>query len=182
VPVNVVETLAGMEQAQKLSTIEKLDLLSENNLIEFSKNGIPRFKRYLDTSNGQLFGNMWTDIQNVQSQAKERIGYPTQKPELLLERIINMASNEGDTVLDPFMGGGTTIAVADRFNRQWIGIDQSAMAVKVTELRLQKQVELFSSPYTVQLHKYDYDTLRYKDAFQFEARNTQCQTARRYGA
>jgi DNA modification methylase len=169
VPVNVVETLAGIEQAQKLSTIEKLDLLSENNLIEFSKNGIPRFKRYLDASNGQLFGNMWTDIQNVQSQAKERIGYPTQKPEALLERIIKCASNEGDTVLDPFMGGGTTIAVADRLNRQWIGIDQSAMAVKVTELRLQKQADLFSSPYTVQLHKYDYDTLRYKDAFQFEA-------------
>jgi site-specific DNA-methyltransferase (adenine-specific) len=67
------------------------------------------------------------------------------------------------------MGGGTTIAVADRLNRQWIGIDQSAMAVKVTELRLQKQADLFSSPYTVQLHKYDYDTLRYKDAFQFES-------------
>jgi site-specific DNA-methyltransferase (adenine-specific) len=67
------------------------------------------------------------------------------------------------------MGGGTTIAVADRLNRQWIGVDQSAMAVKVTELRLQKQADLFSSAYTVQLHKYDYDTLRYKDAFQFEA-------------
>jgi site-specific DNA-methyltransferase (adenine-specific) len=80
-----------------------------------------------------------------------------------------MASNEGDLVLDPFMVGCTTIAVADRLNRQWIGVDQSAMAVKVTELRLQKQADLFSSPYTVQLHKYDYDTLRYKDAFQFEA-------------
>jgi site-specific DNA-methyltransferase (adenine-specific) len=64
-------------------------------------------------------------------------------------------------VLDPFMGGGTTIAVADRLNRQWIGVAQSAMAVKVTELRLQKQADLFSSPYTVQLHKYDYGTLRY---------------------
>jgi site-specific DNA-methyltransferase (adenine-specific) len=74
-----------------------------------------------------------------------------------------------DIVLDPVRGGGTTIAVADRLNRQWIGIDQSAMAVKVTELRLQKQADLFSSPYTVQLHKYDYDTLRYKGAFQFEA-------------
>jgi hypothetical protein len=78
--------------------------------------------------------------------AKERIGYPTQKPEALLERIINMASNDGDIVLDPFMGGGTTIAVADRLNRQWIGVDQSAMAVKATELRLQKQADLFSSP------------------------------------
>ncbi|MDR2194249.1 MAG: site-specific DNA-methyltransferase, partial [Treponema sp.] len=97
------------------------------------------------------------------------IGYPTQKPEELLYKLIFTASNEGDVVLDPFMGGGTTIAVADRLNRQWIGIDQSAMAVKVTEFRLQKQAELFSAPYTVQLHKYDYDTLRYKDAFQFES-------------
>jgi DNA modification methylase len=129
----------------------------------------PRLKRYLNEQKGQLLGDVWTDIQNVQSQSNERIGYPTQKPEALLERIIKMASNEGDIVLDPFMGGGTAIAVADRLNRQWIGIDQSAMAVKVTELRLQKQADLFSSPYTVQLHKYDYDTLRYKDAFQFES-------------
>jgi hypothetical protein len=57
----------------------------------------------------------------------------------------------------------------DRLNQQWIGVDQPAMAVKVTEVRLQKQADLFSSPYTVRLHKYDYDTLRYKDAFQFEA-------------
>jgi hypothetical protein len=80
-----------------------------------------------------------------------------------------MASNEGDIVLDPFVGGGTTIAVADRLNRQWIGIDQSPMAVKVTEFRLQKQTDLFTAPYTVQLYKYDYDTLRYKDAFEFES-------------
>ncbi|MDR1215122.1 MAG: site-specific DNA-methyltransferase [Treponema sp.] len=111
----------------------------------------------------------WWDVPIIPPSGHERIGYPTQKPEALLERIIKCASNEGDIVLDPFMGGGTTIAVAERLNRQWIGIDQSAMAVKVTELRLQKQAELFSAPYTVQLHKYDYDTLRYKDAFQFEA-------------
>ncbi|GAB6391017.1 MAG: site-specific DNA-methyltransferase [Treponematales bacterium] len=105
----------------------------------------------------------------VNSQADESIGYPTQKPEDLLFKLIFTASNEGDIVLDPFMGGGTTIAVADRLGRQWIGIDQSAMAVKVTELRLQKQAGLFTAPYTTQLHKYDYDTLRYKDAFEFES-------------
>ncbi|MDR1216466.1 MAG: site-specific DNA-methyltransferase [Treponema sp.] len=127
----------------------------------------PRYKKYLDKTKGTPIDTLWNDFDFIGNN--ERIGYPTQKPEALLERIINMASNEGDIVLDPFMGGGTTIAVADRLNRQWIGIDQSAMAVKVTELRLQKQAELFSAPYTVQLHKYDYDTLRYKDAFQFEA-------------
>jgi DNA modification methylase len=129
----------------------------------------PRLKRYLNEQKGQLLGDIWIDIQNVQSQSSERIGYPTQKPEALLERIIKMASREGAIVLDPFVGGGTTIAVADKLNRQWIGIDQSPMAVKVTEFRLQKQMDLFTSPYTVQLYKYDYDTLRYKDAFAFES-------------
>jgi hypothetical protein len=67
------------------------------------------------------------------------------------------------------MGGRTTIAVADRLNRKWIGIDQSVQAVKVTELRLGKQQDLFSAPFSVQLQKYDYDTLRYKNAFEFES-------------
>jgi DNA modification methylase len=101
-------------------------------------------------------------------RGNEKIGYPTQKPEALLERIIKCASNEGGIILDPFVGGGTTVAVADRLNRQWIGIDQSVSAVKLTELRLYKQQDLFSKPFVVQLHKYDYDTLRYKDAFEFE--------------
>lgn len=128
----------------------------------------PRLKRYLKEQKGSLVGNVWTDIQNVQSQSKERIGYPTQKPEALLDRIIKLASNEGDTVLDPFIGGGTTVVVAEKLKRRWIGIDQSVAAIKVSELRLYGQSDLFSEPFIVQLHKYDYDTLRYKDAFAFE--------------
>jgi DNA modification methylase len=108
-------------------------------------------------------------IATINGMSKERIGYPTQKPEALLERIIKAASNEGDVILDPFVGGGTTVAVADKLNRRWIGIDQSVQAIKVTELRLDKQRSLFSAPFTVQLHKYDYDTLRYKNAFEFES-------------
>ena len=150
---------------------EKMEELDRRGEIIYpeNKNGRLRRKKYFDEAKGSLLGNVWTDIINVQGTSKERIGYPTQKPEALLERIINMASNEGDIVLDPFAGGGTTIAVADRLNRQWIGIDQSPMAVKVTEFRLQKQTDLFTAPYTVQLYKYDYDTLRYKDAFEFES-------------
>ncbi|MDR0655373.1 MAG: site-specific DNA-methyltransferase, partial [Treponema sp.] len=149
--------------------IETMLQYEKEDKLYYTSNGGIRLKRYLDELPGLPCQTIWTDINPVNSQAKEKVGYPTQKPEALLERIIKCASNEGGIVLDPFMGGGTTIAVADRLNRQWIGIDQSAMAVKVTELRLQKQADLFSSPYTVQLHKYDYDTLRYKDAFQFEA-------------
>jgi len=128
----------------------------------------PRLKRYLSEQKGTLLGDLWADINNVQAHAKERIGYPTQKPLALLRRIIEMASNEGDFVLDPFMGGGTTIAAAEELKRHWIGIDQSVQAVKVTELRLMNARDLFSEPFVIQLHKYDYDTLRYQNAFAFE--------------
>ncbi len=104
----------------------------------------------------------------VNSQSKQQIGYPTQKPEDLIYRLIFTASNEGDIVLDPFVGGGTTVAVADKLNRKWIGIDQSVAAIKVTEAPMQIQQGFFSPPFVTQLHKYDYDTLRYKDAFEFE--------------
>jgi DNA modification methylase len=107
-------------------------------------------------------------IATINAMSAERIGYPTQKPEAFLERIIKASSNEGDLVLDPFMGGGTTIAVAERLGRRWIGIDQSVQAVKVTEFRLLKQSDIFTIPYTVELHKYDYETLFNQDPFEFE--------------
>ncbi|MDR2126205.1 MAG: site-specific DNA-methyltransferase [Prevotellaceae bacterium] len=158
---------------------EKGWAISYEKMIEWDKKGkifIPddtnkRIQRkiYLDEIQGQLIQTLWDDINVLSPSSKERIGYPTQKPEALLERIIKCASNEGDTVLDPFVGGGTTVAVADKLNRKWIGIDQSVQAIKVTELRLDKQRDLFSAPFSVQLHKYDYDTLRNKNAFEFEA-------------
>jgi len=128
-----------------------------------------REKRYLDEAMkyGKPVSDVWI-FDKINNSSKERIGYPTQKPEKLLERIIQASSNEGDIVFDPFVGGGTTVVVADKLNRQWIGIDQSVLAVKVSEMRLNNQQNLFSAPFSVQLHKYDYDTLRYKDAFQFE--------------
>jgi DNA modification methylase len=150
-------------------TKERMQKAYEDGLIVQAKTGgIPRLKRYLDEQEGTSVDDNWLDIGNVQSKT-EKIGYPTQKPEALLERIILCASNEGDTVLDPFLGGGTTVSVADRLKRQWIGIDQSVQAIKVSEMRLQKQRDLFSSRFVVQLHKYDYDTLRYSDAFEFES-------------
>jgi DNA modification methylase len=131
------------------------------------------YRYYLD--DGKIAEDYWTDIETLNREDKERIGYPTQKPEALLERIIKTSSNKGDIVLDPFVGGGTTIAVADKLGRQWIGIDQSVQAVKVTEFRLEKQygameeqAGLFAAPYTVQLHKYDRDTLFGEDPFKFE--------------
>ena len=172
-PNEVLKKLVPNDAIKTLTVYDKLNILNEHGYIQFSKNGTPNYKRYFDANSKQLIGNLWNDIKNLQGKDSELIGYPTQKPEALLERIINMASNEGDIVLDPFVGGGTTIAVADKLKRQWIGIDQSVQAVKVAEFRLQKiqnnQPEFVFSPYIVQLHKYDYDTLRYKDAFEFEA-------------
>ena len=146
---------------------ENMDEFEQQGLIYYSENGRPYLKHYLDEMPGNSVDDFWTNC--VYKSKAERVGYPTQKPESLLERIIKCATNEGDTVLDPFMGGGTTVAVADKLNRKWIGIDQSVQAVKVTELRLDKQRDLFSAPFTIQLHKYDYDTLRYANAFEFES-------------
>jgi DNA modification methylase len=168
VPNSTVTELVGIEKCKQMNVDEKLELLYEKGYILFSKNGIPNVKKYLDQSKGVIVSNIWTDI-SFGAGSRERIGYPTQKPEALLKRIIEMASNESDIILDPFVGGGTTVAVADKFNRRWIGIDQSVHAVKVTEFRLNLQQDLFSKPFIVQLHKYDYDTLRYKDAFEFES-------------
>jgi DNA modification methylase len=157
-------------------SFETMSKLDDEGKIYFPKSKDGNFdytkrlclKRFLKEQNGILLSDIWTDTNNVQSQSKERIGYPTQKPEKLLERIIEMASNEGDVVLDPFVGGGTTVAVADRLKRQWIGIDQSVQAVKVTEMRLMQQRDLFSQPFETQLLKYDFETLRFGNAFEFE--------------
>ncbi|MDR2773071.1 MAG: hypothetical protein LBB93_06375, partial [Elusimicrobiota bacterium] len=146
---------------------ENMEEFERQGRIFYSTTGRPYLKHYLDEMPGASVDNLWNNC--VYKSKEERIGYPTQKPEALLERIIKASSKEGDLVLDPFMGGGTTIAAADKLNRRWIGIDQSSAAVKVTDMRLQGQAGLFSQPYTVHLHKYDYDTLRYGDAFEFES-------------
>jgi DNA modification methylase len=105
-------------------------------VVQPSPEGIPRLKRYLDEQKGIPLDDVWTDIAPLNSQAKERLGYPTQKPEALLERIIAASSNKGDVVLDPFCGCGTTVAVAQRLERQWIGIDITALATTLIEWRL----------------------------------------------
>ena len=101
-----------------------------------SKEKRPQFKRYLDETPGLVIGNVWTDIDPINSQADERLGYPTQKPQALLERIIQASSNEGDVVLDPFCGCGTTIGAAQALGRRWIGIDITHLAIGLIRSRL----------------------------------------------
>ncbi len=98
----------------------------------------PRLKRYLKEMSGRVTDSNWTDIFPINAMAKERMGYPTQKPLALLERIIEASSNEGDVVLDPFCGCGTTLAAAHRLNRRWIGIDITHLAIALNKYRLQQ--------------------------------------------
>ena len=98
----------------------------------------PRLKRYLNEMPGNVVDNVWTDIPPINSQAKERIGYPTQKPLALLERIIKASSNLGDIVLDPFCGCATACVAADKLDRKWVGIDISPKAVELVNMRLQQ--------------------------------------------
>jgi len=139
----------------------------ENSKIVNAKDEYGRVQ-YIETDEKTL-DDVWRISMLQPADKKERIGYPTQKPEILLDRIIKMASNEGDIVLDPFVGGGTTIAVADRLNRKWIGIDQSVMAIKVSDLRMKKrQNMLFSQPYDVILPTFDFKKLQATDGKEFE--------------
>ena len=96
----------------------------------------PRFKRYLDEQRGTVTTTVWTDVPPINSQAQERLGYPTQKPLALLERIIAASSNPGDVVLDPFCGCGTAVHAAQKLGRQWIGIDVTHLAISLIEKRL----------------------------------------------
>lgn len=98
--------------------------------------GVPRYKRYLDEMRGSPVTTVWTDIPPINSQAQERLGYPTQKPLILLERIIQASSNEGDVVLDPFCGCGTAVDAAQKLGRRWIGIDITHLAIALIEKRL----------------------------------------------
>jgi len=109
---------------------------SDGLIVQTHAGGIPRLKQYLDEQEGMPVGDVWTDIRPVQAQAAERLGYPTQKPLALLERIVEACSDEGDVVLDPFCGCGTTIDAAEKLNRQWIGIDITHLAINLIRHRL----------------------------------------------
>jgi DNA modification methylase len=105
-------------------------------IIQPRPGAVPRYKRYLDEQRGKPLADVWTDIDPLNSQAKERLGYPTQKPEVLLERIIRLTTNPGDVVLDPFCGCGTSIAAAQKLGRKWIGIDITSIAINLIKTRL----------------------------------------------
>ena len=120
-------------------SIEELERLYAKEYILLRQDGCPRkdgLKVYLDEAKGAPAQNIWDDIPRIGNTSKERLGYPTQKPEALLERIIKASSNEGDVVLDAFCGCGTAVAVAQRLNRRWIGVDITHLAIALLKYRL----------------------------------------------
>ena len=127
------------ENYASLSVHEKLDVLDANGLIYWPPTGrVPRFKRYLSTSRGRRVNDVITDINPLSGQSKERTGYPTQKPIELYKRIVAASSNEGDLVLDPFCGCGTTLMAAEALNRHWIGIDLTYLATGAVRQQIER--------------------------------------------
>ena len=121
---------------------ESMQRLHDDGRIRYTRNGVAEYIRYLDESPGMPLQDVWNDIPPLNSQARERLGYQTQKPQALLERIIQTSSNPGDFVLDPFCGCGTTVAAAEKLGRSWSGIDITHLAVALMKHRLQANFNL----------------------------------------
>ena len=129
----------GVTRTWRWAKSRMLKEIEAGRVVQTNPGNVPRYKRYLDEQKGKTLNNIWLDIPNLTARNKERIGYPTQKPLALLERIIRASSNPDDTVLDPFCGCATTCVAAERLQRQWIGIDLSPKSFKLAKLRLEQQ-------------------------------------------
>ena len=139
----------GVTRHWRYSKERMQELIDQGLVVQPKPGAVPRRKYYLDEGLGVPIQSIWDDIGNLQGSARERLGFQTQKPEALLERIINASSNEGDVVLDPFCGCGTAIAAAERLNRRWIGIDVTHIAITLIRHRLQDTFKNDLKPYEV---------------------------------
>ena len=161
----------GITRHWRYSKANMDELILAGRIVQTKPGTVPQYKRYLDEMPGLGLGDVWTDISPINSQAAERLGYPTQKPQALLERIIASSSNRGDVVLDPFCGCGTAIAAAEKLNRRWIGIDITHLAIGLIRSRLRDSYgrsltyQLLGEPTTID----DAEKLAAEDKFQFQA-------------
>ncbi|MCL5256290.1 MAG: restriction endonuclease [Chloroflexi bacterium] len=168
---NPAYEVMGVTRHWRYSQEKMQELIRQDRIIQPSPGAVPRYKRYLDEMPGVPIGDLWDDIPPVNSQARERLGYPTQKPEALLERIIKASSNEGDVVLDPFCGCGTAVVVAERLHRRWIGIDITHLAISLMINRLHDTFGEDLRPYEVIGSPRDLASaaaLARRDPYQFE--------------
>jgi site-specific DNA-methyltransferase (adenine-specific) len=133
---NLTYEFLGVTRVWRWTKERMKEAYEKGLVIQTKPGGVPQLKRYLDEQEGTPIDDIWDDILPIQAQASERLGYPTQKPLALLERIIQASSNEGDLVLDPFCGCGTSIAAAQKLNRKWIGIDITHLSISLMKYRL----------------------------------------------
>ncbi len=138
----------GVTRYWRYSKERMQELIDQGLVVQPKPGAVPRHKYYLDEGLGVPIQSVWDDIGNLQASARERLGYPTQKPEALLERVILAGSNEDDVVLDPFCGCGTAVAVAERLGRRWVGIDVTHLAISLMKSRLR-------DTFGTQLSEYD---------------------------
>jgi len=155
-------------------SLEKMKILDAEGRLHYPKkvDGRIQLKRYLDERAGMPITTVWDDIQPIGAQAAERLGYPTQKPLALLERIINASSNPGDVVLDPFAGCGTAVVAAQKLGRHWIGIDITHLSTALLKNRLRDSFSLLPKrDYDVVGEPVDHESARKlasEDRFQFQ--------------
>ncbi len=165
--------LMGVTRYWRYGKDKMEQLVAKGRIIQPSPGAVPRYKRYLDEMKGIAVGDMWSDIDAVNAMAIERLGYPTQKPVALLERIISASSNLGDVVLDPFAGCGTTVVAAQKLGRSWIGIDITHLSTGLLKNRLRKDFNLVAGKdYDVKGEPADTESARAlarKDPYEFQA-------------
>ena len=133
----------GVTRFWRYSEPRMQKLIEAGRVVQTKPGAVPAYKRYLDEMPGVPLQDVWADIGPIGAAAKERIGYPTQKPLALLDRIIKASSNPGDVVLDPFAGCATACVSAETLERQWIGIDLSPLAATLVQTRLREAFKLF---------------------------------------
>jgi len=159
----------GITRYWRFSKERMQELYNQGRIVQTKKGTVPRYKRYLDEMPGVPLQDIWDDLQPIGSQAKERLGYPTQKPLSLLERIIKYSSNEGDIVLDPFCGCGTAVVAAQKLKRRWLGIDITHLAINLMRNRLKESfgidAEIIGEPTDLEGAK---DLARQLDRYQFQ--------------
>ena len=162
-------TAKGRHWRSSPSTLDELDRKGRVHWPK-KKGGMPRLKQYPEDLPGVPLQDVWTDVRPLHNLAAERLGYPTQKPEILLDRIILSSAGEGEVVLDPFCGCGTTIAAAQKISRRWIGIDITHLAISLIRHRMQDsfgkdcQFDVIGEPTSLQ----DATALAAQDPYQFQ--------------
>jgi len=162
----------GVTRYWRYNQVKMEALLVAGRVVQTRPGTVPQYKRYLDEVPGIAIGDTWDDIAPINSQAQERLGYPTQKPLALLERIISASSREGDVVLDPFCGCGTAVDAAQKLGRHWIGIDVTYLAIALIRRRLRdaygesvdENYEVIGEPASVS----DAKVLAAADPYQFQ--------------